>query len=69
MNNNFSNKKNSNLKEKKESFEIKNKAVVKSGNFGKKEEFLLNDKNNTPVNVSSITVKVIDSKLNTEVSH
>ncbi|MDE7088323.1 MAG: hypothetical protein K2O19_02175 [Malacoplasma sp.] len=69
MNNNFDNKKINNLKDKKESFENKNKAVVKSENFNKKEHFLLNDTNNTPINVSSVTVKVIDSKLNTEVSH
>ncbi len=69
MNNNFDNKKINNLKDKKESFENKNKAVVKSENFNKKEHFLLNDTNSTPINVSSVTVKVIDSKLNTEVSH
>ncbi|MDE5841702.1 MAG: hypothetical protein K2H11_01850, partial [Malacoplasma sp.] len=44
--------------------------VLKSENLNKKDDFLLNESSNiTPVNVSSVTVKVIDSKLNTEVSH
>ncbi|MDE5545028.1 MAG: hypothetical protein K2I76_00245 [Malacoplasma sp.] len=70
MNNDFDKKKNEISKEENKDLNNKSKIVLKSENLNKKDDFLLNESSNiTPVNVSSVTVKVIDSKLNTEVSH
>lgn len=70
MNDNFNNKKIKDLKNKKNNLNTQNKPILNNQNTSNNQNLLLDNNDSTkPISVSSVTVKVIDSKLNTEVSH